>query len=1125
MSPFIFWSSPRHDHQPDSAIRGVRKPGASNSLHDVDQNNNEEPARGLERRRLIAWLLAAAGGSAAAWWVDDALWRLLAALGVVVILGIPEVARRSSTALRRLRPQLLLLLAIASVAQATAPELWSFSSSPWVRVWNVYHYFLGSKYFPELGYHDLYVATLAADEAGNGYWGSIRTLRDLETYELISRSDALQRYHPEEHFSAERWQSFRRDVEALQGQRAPSEWRNIFRDRGYNPPPLWTAVGRTLTWFPADWTWALKLLCSLDLLLLAFTFRLVYRTFGTSTLAGALLLWSLSPVNDGRIIGGFLQYDWFCALAAGLCYLHRQRPLPAAVFFAYAAGTRVFPAILLLSAAVPWVRRFILEGRLRRRDLHFAAALGIFGLLAFGIATLGGGGGASWRSFVANIDHHNEAHGFGHQRIGWAHAFTRDIRSLDFTPPNRDDRRDLFTRQKNLYLASGALLLGLWAAATWRRNVPDALLLGLAPMFVLTVSSRYYWSCLALLPLLARPGPAGLRRLRWLTGVQAMLLAGLAAGELRGLSGFSLYSLFDLLLAAFLGIVLLTYLVFDLRVWRRRHPLAAWYRSRTSAVLFFVCLFLLLCWLRAPDPQAPIRDVDEAVSALIADSWLTGGVPYRDAIDQRGPVAYAFYAVVFFFAGTLDMAAVHWALLLLILVACGVTFHLGRRLRPGPMGYATGYLAAFLLAVCTFTYRRSQMLAFHTEWPLLLFNALAMLLLWNALRRGATRPAARQPLVLAGVCFALGFLSKQPGIFDAGAGALFVLLWQYRRGALIHRATLHIAALLALGFFATLGLTGAYFAWHGAFGDFIFYYWTYNVEHYTAVIPVADRLAALDPFAHRRHYLTANPLLLVGSVVSIVLAIYDSLRRRRTDGRLLVVLWLVAGYFGASYSGRNFGHYFIQIIVPACLATALVLVDLWRWLAPGTRRFHRLGDLAMAARGGVVVAVLIGLVLPVVRFGDEIAWRNIWRQRPVDESRQLLLDTIRRHTTADESIFVWGYYPELYVLAPRRPASRYSNTNYLTGMLPWENHQSGIDTSEHIVEGAWHLLIEELETTRPALVIDTSPGNHRYYAKYPIDDYPPLHQFLSQGYQPSTTVKDHKGRDLAVFWTRTTGPT
>ena len=1069
--------------------------------------------------RPVQWATAAALGAVAALWAEPGLWRLLAGAAAVAVLLLPRLPGPAALALGARRTRWLVLLAIAATAQATAPDLWTFATSPWVRVWNVYHYYLGSKYFAELGYSDLYVASLAADDAG--WWSGVDRVRDLETHEVVPRDVALAGYRPDDHFTPERWAAFRRDVAALQPQRPPDRWDGIFRDRGYNPPPLWTAAGGLLAHLlPADRPWALKLLCSLDLVLLAATFLLIRRTFGVRAAALVLLLFTLNPVDAGRLVGGFLGYDWFAALASGFCLLRRGRTVPAAGLLAYAAGTRIFPAIFLAAAGLAAVARAWRASSAAKRDLRFAAALAVSGLTAFAIGAVGTHGTGTgrpiwgaWDDFAAEIGRHNAEHRFGQQRIGLAHVFTRDVRSLDLDEPGGRERRELAARQRPFYAAAGIVLLLGFAVAAMRRNPFDAFLLGLVPFFVLAVSSRYYWAVLALLPLLARPGPSARRRSRRLAAAQAGLFAVLGVATLRGLSRFEFYSLFELLLTGLLVALLGGFLLHDLAVRRRRRPVRAWWRSGALAGAFFVALFLLLVWLRAPHPDLPIRDVDESVSALIAASWLEGGVPYRDAIDQRGPVTYLIYAAVFAATSVYDMAAVHWALLLLILGTCWVVFRLGRRLRPGAPGAALGYLAALLVAVASFTYRRSQMLAFHTEWPLMLFSALAMLLVFRGLTRGR-----RRDLAAAGACFAVGFLAKQPGIFDAGAAALFVLLWQQRRGALWSADTLRRAGHLAAGFFAVLGLTTAYFAARGALGDFVLYYWTYNVEHYTAIVPWSERLAALDPFHHGRHYLTANPLLLVGAAASIAAAASAWIRHRRTDGRLLLALWFLFGWFGASYSGRNFGHYFIQIVAPACLLTAWAGVDAWRALAPRLQRWRGRADLAVAGRAALAAALVLGLAMPLVRFGGEIAGRTLWTERPMPRERARLLEAIRARTAPEDSIFVWGYYPELYVLAPRRPASRYSNANYLTGMLPWENHQPGVDTSAHVVPGAWDVLMAELEAVRPPLIVDTAVGDHRYYAKYPIAAFPRLRDFLDRYYTRVTVVDDGRGRPVAALW-------
>ncbi len=1076
--------------------------------------------------RRTAWRATALSGAVAlgAWAAhrgETNLWRLLIAALAIVVLVLPRWPRWRQLAGTRLRTELLLFLAVASLSQATAVDLWRFATTPQVRVWNVYHYYLGAKYFDELGYHDLYDATLAADREGEDYWRDVRRVRNLRTYRKEPRSAAELRYRPREHFSPARWEEFSRDVEALQRQLPADDWRGVFIDRGYNPSPFWTVVGRVLTLLlPATKTWALKILCSLDLVFLAATFVLAGRVFGLRSAALVLLFFTLTPVNNARLIGGFLQYDWFCALAAGFCLLRRGRPWPAGVLAAYAVLARGFPAVFVASAAIPLAVRWVRTGSLRRARLALFLALSLTGALGLALGCLTARGAGAWPEFVANLKHHSSEHLYGERRVGLKHVFTHDVRSLDLDE-SQSDRRRLYARQEGLYLAAGALLLSFFFAAVRRRSVPDAFLFGLLPFFVLAVSSRYYWACLALLPLLARPGPSGRRRVRTLDVAQASIYGLYYFYALYRADRYAAYSIFNLLLIAFFVILMAVYLVGDLKAYRRRSgsdPREAgppWHRSRALLVLFTVALFLLLCFLRLPLADYPIRDVDESVSALIAASWLEGGVPYRDAIDQRGPVTYLIYAVIFAVAGVHNMWAVHWGLLLLILLACLLLWRFARELEAGSSGVALGYLAALLLAVCSYTYRRSQMLAFHTEWPLMLFATLGMMALWWGIRRDDKRF-----LVLAGAGFGLGFLSKQPGIFDAAAGGGFLLLWQWHQGRLVSRATVVRVSLLAGGFLAMLAAAIAYFAAAGALADFYLYFWSYNVEHYTRVVTVLERLANLDPFAHSRHYLTANPLLLVAVVIQVPAAAWGLVARRRVDARLLVVLWFLFAYLGASYSGRNFGHYFIQILPAACLLAAWTVRDAWTALASEKPGWRSLRDLAPASRGLLAAAVALALILPLVRFGRDIAWFNVWRRAPTDEVRRDLLAAIERWTSPEDTIFVWGYYPELYVLSGRRPATRYSNTNYLTGMLPWENHRPEVDTSAHIVPGSWEILMRELEASRPQLIVDTAAGNHRYYRKYPIAELPLLERYLEEHYRPAATVRDREQEPGCVVWVR-----
>ena len=54
--------------------------------------------------------------------------------------------------------------------------------------WGVFHYYLGAKYFSELGYSNLYPCVLEADAESGGHWKYVVGARDMETYRLVPRN-------------------------------------------------------------------------------------------------------------------------------------------------------------------------------------------------------------------------------------------------------------------------------------------------------------------------------------------------------------------------------------------------------------------------------------------------------------------------------------------------------------------------------------------------------------------------------------------------------------------------------------------------------------------------------------------------------------------------------------------------------------------------------------------------------------------------------------------------------------------------------------------------------------------------------------------------------------------------
>ena len=219
-----------------------------------------------------------------------------------------------------------------------------------------FHYFMGAKYLPELGYTRQYEATwLAGRELGA--FAQIREIRDLRTYarrEVGSVDTAAVR----ERFTAARWQAFKRDLLVF-GPRI-NHWDALLLDHGYNDPPPRALLLHALTrWLPAS-PLTLGLLTSIDYVLVLLAFLVVRRAFGmlAATLAFAFLALSFFARFD--FIGGSpLRWDWIVALLVGVAALTRGAGVAAGVGVGYAILARLFPAMFLVPLGLVW-----LHGRL-----------------------------------------------------------------------------------------------------------------------------------------------------------------------------------------------------------------------------------------------------------------------------------------------------------------------------------------------------------------------------------------------------------------------------------------------------------------------------------------------------------------------------------------------------------------------------------------------------------------------------------------------------------------------------------------------------------------------------------------------------------------------------------------
>ncbi|HEV7671777.1 MAG TPA: hypothetical protein VGS22_24920 [Thermoanaerobaculia bacterium] len=434
--------------------------------------------------------------------------KTILALIVVALLVIREI----SPALRNNKAGLALSLA-AILATVGYLNFGSFHGRSFIHHWEQFHYALGAKYFPELGYDGLYDASIEAQRSRDPGVTLHPSYRDLRTNKVVATDapDALaQRKAVVARFSPERWQDFVADHDYFVGHNDPGYLASIRLDHGFNPPPSWTFVARLFAGWPKLDGETLSAFATLDLLLLAALFVVVSRTYGTRWGCLALALFGINYAGRYFWVGGaFLREDWLAATVIGICLLEKKRYRWAGACFAYAAAVRIFPILFLFGPAVVAVRALIRRER-PRWALDFAVGFVVAIGIAWGAGSLAGRGPGAWGEFAEHISQHS--HTWLTNNVGLADTvlydgptFRREL--VDFSLPEPwilwQAKMDAVAKARRplLWIAQALLLFGVGATA-WRMEPARAAMVGIVVVFALVLTTCYYWQMLLIVPLL-----------------------------------------------------------------------------------------------------------------------------------------------------------------------------------------------------------------------------------------------------------------------------------------------------------------------------------------------------------------------------------------------------------------------------------------------------------------------------------------------------------------------------------------------------------------------------------------------------------------------------------------------
>jgi hypothetical protein len=303
----------------------------------------------------------------------------------------------------------------------------------------------------------------------------------------------------------------------------------------------------------------------------------------------------------------------------------------------------------------------------------------------------------------------------------------------------------------------------------------------------------------------------------------------------------------------------------------------------------------------------------------------------------------------------------------------------------------------------------------------------------------------------------IAFLANIKGAFVLAAAAL----WVFPQ-----------IGLPLLGFLIPVAASAAILLFLGAWPGYVEQVWRWGLL-YASGSPV------LHPWSNG-FLRTAN---WAGFHAALVIAGICALAGLRTGLRRKLGVWIVLSYLGVALGGRFAPHYFLQLLPPVVLLASFGMAHLFE----GRRRI-------------LTVAVVLALLIPLVRFGPRYATLSFdevrglqprWADVVMDLDSQDVATQLKSIAKPGDTLFVWGYRPDIFVYTRMISDSRFWDSQPLTGVAA-DRH---LYATTAIYGGPAAQNRVELSRSSPTWVVD---GLGLLNPRLAPDRYLDLREWLSQ---------------------------
>jgi 4-amino-4-deoxy-L-arabinose transferase-like glycosyltransferase len=433
--------------------------------------------------------------------------------------------------------------------------------------------------------------------------------------------------------------------------------------------------------------------------------------------------------------------------------------------------------------------------------------------------------------------------------------------------------------------------------------------------------------------------------------------------------------------------------------------------SKTLGILLIFLAVFFNFYLRYPFLNIPLER-DEGEYAYISNVIADGGLPYKDAFDQKPPAVFYLYYLVFLLFGK-KVIALRLFAAFYNLFSVYFVYKIGKLIK----GRDLGLISALIFAI-TSSERRLLGFSANTEIFMLLPSIAGV---YYALAYLETKKISK--VVVSGILLSISVLFKQPAFFNI----VFVLCVLIFYG-IINKEEIcwHIKTplLISSAFALPLLLVSIYFYANNGFGEFKYQVFLHNLAYVGWDMPW--NVAIKNLIDTLKFILSSQAVFWAMLLAGIVFMI---LKKQYTKYFAFLLAWFVLSFAAISLGKRFTLHYFEQLMPPLSLIAGTGFFSIASIFSKGK------------TPKPLLIAVMVFLLIILVPYNANKAYSSytpeelsyaIYSGNPFNED-VTAAKYIGEKTSKEQTIFVVGSEPQIYFYTGRHSASKYIFFYPLTG--------------------------------------------------------------------------------------------